>query len=296
MSDLPQLVLNGLMTGSILAIGAVGVTLVLGVLRLLHVAHGDTMAFGAYAGLFFTGLVGDNLAVGLVGAVVTSAALAVLVEYVLWRPLRRRRAGMVGLLLSSIGVALVLRHVLFWVAGADPKQYPVDLMRVYEVGPFRLAQSQVLALPVAVVSILFVGWLFSRTAIGKQMRALSDDGALAAVAGIDVNRTIVVIWILSGALAGLAGVLQGLVQNSFNPNLGFQLLLPVFAAVILGGIGSAYGALAGGLVLGLVMEVSTWQGFLGGVPASYKQVVAFAVLILMLLLRPQGLLGKARLR
>lgn len=296
MNDLLQLTVNGLMTGAILAIGAVGVTLVLGVLRLLHVAHGDTIAFGTYTGLFAASLFGGNLAVGIVGAILATALFAVVLDFLLWRPLRHRQAGMVSLLLTSIGLALVLRHAIFWVGGADPRQYPVDLLQVFELGPVRLSQSQLVALPLALTGIILLGWIFARTRAGKQMRALADDQSLAAVAGIDVKRTILLIWVVSGALAGLAGVLQGLVQNSFNPNLGFQLLLPVFAAVILGGIGSAYGALAGGLILGLAMEVSTWEWFLGGVPPSYKQVVAFAVLILMLILRPQGLFGKVQLR
>jgi len=295
-SELLQLIVNGLMTGAILAIGAVGVTLVLGILRLLHVAHGDTIAFGAYAGLLVASAFGDNMVAGIVGAILATAVLAVGLDYILWRPLRRRQAGLVSLLLTSIGLALVLRHAIFWVVGANPRQYPLDLLRVFELGPVRLSLSQVIALVLASASILLVGWLFARTNIGKRMRALSDDFSLAAVVGIDVNRTILLIWALSGALAGLAGVLQGLVRNSFNPNLGFQLLLPVFAAVVLGGIGSAYGALAGGLILGLAMEVATWDGLLGGVPASYKQVVAFAVLILVLIVRPEGVFGKAELR
>lgn len=296
MNELLQLTVNGLMTGAILAIGAVGVTLVLGVLRLLHVAHGDMIAFGAYSGLLVATTLGDNMFVGIVGAVIATAVLAVALDYTLWRPMRRRQAGLVSLLLTSIGLALVLRHAIFWIVGADPRQYPFDRFKVFVVGPVRLSQSQVIALVLGSVSILLVGWLFARTNVGKRMRALADDTSLAAVTGIDVNRTILLIWVLSGALAGLAGVLQGLVRNSFNPNLGFQLLLPVFAAVILGGIGSAYGALAGGLILGLAMEVSTWDGLLGGIPATYKQVVAFGVLVAMLIARPEGLFGEARLR
>lgn len=270
--------------------------MVLGVLRLLHVAHGDMLAFGTYAALLWAAAFSDNLIVGAVGAVLATAVLAVLLDFVLWRRLRRQRAGLVALLLTSIGLALVLRHVIFWVAGAPPRQYPIDLLAVFELGPVRLSQGQAIALPVAAASILLVGWLFARTNAGKRMRALSDDLSLAAVAGIDVNRTILVIWAVSGALAGLAGVLQGLVQNSFNPNLGFQLLLPIFAAVILGGIGSVYGALVGGVILGLAMEVSTWEMLVGGVPPNYKQVVAFSVLIVMLIIRPQGLFGRVRLR
>ena len=126
------------------------------------------------------------------------------------------------------------------------------------------------------------------------MRAMADDRALAQLSGIDVNRVIRETWVISGFAAGLAGVLAGLVQSTFDPNFGFQLLLPVFAAVVLGGIGSAYGALVGGLVLGIATELSTWEGFAGGVEPVYKPVVAFAVLIVALLVRPEGLFGKAR--
>jgi branched-subunit amino acid ABC-type transport system permease component len=127
------------------------------------------------------------------------------------------------------------------------------------------------------------------------MRAVADDRSLAAVAGIDTGRVVLATWVLSGALAAIAGVLAGLVQSTFDPNFGFTLLLPVFAAVVLGGIGNPYGALAGGFLLGIVTELSTWDGFGGGVDPVYKPVVAFAVLIVVLLARPQGLLGRARL-
>jgi branched-subunit amino acid ABC-type transport system permease component len=126
------------------------------------------------------------------------------------------------------------------------------------------------------------------------MRALADDRELAAVAGVNVGRVIACTWILSGLLAAVAGVLAGLVQATFDPNFGFTLLLPVFAAVVLGGIGSAYGALAGGLLLGIAMELSTWSSLLGGVDPVYKPVVAFVVLAAALMVRPQGLFGRAR--
>jgi branched-subunit amino acid ABC-type transport system permease component len=123
---------------------------------------------------------------------------------------------------------------------------------------------------------------------------MADDRSLAAVAGVNVGRATQVAWLVSGLLAGLAGTLAGLVEYSFDPNFGFQLLLPVFAAVVLGGIGSAYGALAGGLVLGIAEELSTWSGFAGGVDPTYKPVVAFGLLALALLVRPQGFFGQAR--
>jgi branched-subunit amino acid ABC-type transport system permease component len=142
---------------------------------------------------------------------------------------------------------------------------------------------------------VLVGVLLSRSTVGRTMRALADDGALAAIAGVNVGRVIAYTWIVSGLLAGLAGVLAALIQTSFNPNFGFQLLLPVFAGVVLGGVGSAYGALAGGLVLGVAMELSTWPALWGGgVDPVYKPVVAFVVLIAALMVRPQGLFGRAR--
>ena len=162
------------------------------------------------------------------------------------------------------------------------------------IGSVRLSQAQVVTIVTAFVVILALGLFLARTTLGRTMRALADDRALAAIAGIDVGRTIALTWILSGLLAAVAGVLAGLVQTSFDPNFGFQLLLPIFAAVVLGGIGSAYGALAGGLLLGIAMELSTWSPFLGGVDPVYKPVVAFVVLAGALMVRPQGLFGRAR--
>jgi branched-subunit amino acid ABC-type transport system permease component len=170
----------------------------------------------------------------------------------------------------------------------------VDVFQVYDLGIIRLSLSQIVVIAIAFTAIILVGLMLARTRLGKAMRALSDNSDLASVAGIDIDRITAYTWILAAALAGLGGVLQGLVQNAFDPNMGFTLLLPIFAAVVLGGVGSAYGALAGGVALGLMMEVSTWNALAGGVNPIYKPVVAFATLILVLLFRPQGVFGKAR--
>jgi branched-subunit amino acid ABC-type transport system permease component len=196
--------------------------------------------------------------------------------------------------LASIGLALVLRQVLLLAYGPQPREYDVNPFKVYVIGSVRLSQAQVITIIVAAGAILALGIFLSRSTVGRTMRALADDRALAAIAGIDVSRVIAYTWILSGLLAGVAGVLAGLVQTTFDPNFGFQLLLPVFAAVILGGIGNAYGALAGGLALGIAMELSTWSSFFGGVNPVYKPVVAFGVLAAALMVRPQGLFGRAR--
>jgi branched-subunit amino acid ABC-type transport system permease component len=210
--------------------------------------------------------------------------------------MRRRGAGLVSLFITSIGLALVLRGGVFLIWGSQPRRFNVNPFQVYSfLGSIRLSLSQLVAIAIASIAIVLVGLALARTRWGKAMRALSDNRALASVSGIDVDRATAFTWMLGAGLAGLGGVLLGLVQNSFYPNTGFSILLPIFAAVILGGVGSAYGALAGGLMLGLAMELSTWTGFGGGLSGVYKPVVAFAVLIVALLLRPQGLFGKARL-
>lgn len=294
MSELLQLIVNGLVNGSVVALAAVGVSLVYGMLRIVNFAHGDYLTAGAYTAVLATsvglGMIAAALLAGVAGLV-----LAIVLEFALWRPLRRKGAGFMSLFLASIGLALVLRNVLFLIATAEPRSYPVDVFQVYAFGPIRISKTQLIAVATAFAVIGLVALLLARTTLGRSMRALADDAVLAAVTGIRVNRVVVATWALAGVLAGIAGVLAALVQSSFDPNLGFSLLLAVFAAVVLGGIGSAYGALLGGLVLGVLTEVATWTALGGGVNPVYKPVVAFTVLIVALLLRPQGLLGQARI-
>jgi branched-subunit amino acid ABC-type transport system permease component len=289
-----QLLANGLVTGSVYAIAALGVSLIYGILRLVNFAYGDMMAFAALITYGVNGPLHQSMILATAAGMAATAILALLIDVVLWRPLRARRAGFMSLFLASIGLALVLRQSLLLFGSAQPRTYKVNPYRVFVLGSVRLSEAQVIAIAGAATAIVAAGLFLAYTTTGRVLRAMADDRALAAVAGIDVGRAIGVAWLISGLLAGLAGVLAALVEYSFDPNFGFQLLLPVFAAVVLGGIGSAYGALAGGLVLGVAQEVSTWSGFAGGVNPVYKPVVAFAVLALALMLRPQGFFGRAR--
>jgi neutral amino acid transport system permease protein len=289
-----QLLANGLVTGSVFALAAAGVSIIYGILRLVNFAYGDYMTFGAFIAVYFNVTRELPIVTAAILGMLATALLSVALEFVLWRPVRARNAGFMSLFLVSIGLALVLRHVIYLVAGPQPRTYTVDPYKVYVIGSARLSGAQAIAIVVAGVGIVVLGILIARTGVGRMMRALADDLPLAAVSGVRTSRVIVAAWILSGLLAGLAGVLAGLVQTSFNPQLGFTLLLPIFAAVVLGGIGSIYGALVGGLALGLAMELSTWPELGGGVNPTYKPVVAFAALVLVLLLRPQGLFGRAR--
>jgi neutral amino acid transport system permease protein len=289
-----QLLANGLVTGSVIALAAAGVSIVYGILRLVNFAYGDYMTFGAFVAVYFNVTLELPIVTAAILAMLATALLSVALDFALWRPMRARNAGFMSLFLVSIGLALVLRHVIYLVAGPQPRTYTVDPYKVYVIGSTRLSGAQGIAIVVASIGIVVLGVLIAKTGVGRMMRALADDLPLAAISGVRTSRVILAAWIVSGLLAGLAGVLAGLVQTSFNPQLGFTLLLPIFAAVVLGGIGSVYGALVGGLALGLVMELSTWPELGGGVNPTYKPVVAFATLIVVLLLRPQGLFGKAR--
>ena len=293
MTEFLQLLVIGLVTGSILALAGVGVSLVYGILGVVNFAQGEYVTYGAFAAVVVNIIWKVNIVVGALAAMVAIAALSVALEYVFWRPMRRRHAGVFTMFVASLGLSLIMRGVLYSTASPNPRTYRVNVFQVYDIGGVRLSQSQLTALVIGVVSIVLVGLLFSRTHMGKSMRALSDNRELAAIAGVDVQRVVLVTWVIAGGLAGLAGVLQGLTQDSFDANMGFILLLPVFAAVILGGIGSAYGALAGGLVLGVAMQLSTWTKLGGGLSPIWEQVVAFTVLVLALLVRPTGLLGRA---
>ena len=293
MTQLVQLLANGVVTGSIIALAAVGISLVYGILRIVNFAHGDYLAMGAYAAFVVNVTWGGSIVLATLSAIVATAALSIALEVVLWKPMRRRGAGLFTLFVTSIGLALVLRHLLFLFATAEPRVYDVDVFQVYDIGGVRLSRTQIVSIAISLAALVVVAFVLVRTTVGKSMRAVSDDSELASIAGVNVDRVVRFTWLLAGGLAGLAGVLAGLLQATFDPNLGFVLLLPVFAAVVLGGIGSAYGALVGGLALGIVQELSTWEELGGGLSPVWKPVVAFVVLIAVLLVRPQGLFGKA---
>jgi len=287
-----QLTLNGLLTGAILALTGVGASLVFGIQRVANFAHGEYLTFAAYVALVLNVGLHLNIAVAALGAMAATALLAVGIHFTVLRPLRGR--GLVALSLITTGIGLMLRNVVFLAAGPRIREYGIDQSAVYDLGLVRISPGQAVALAIAAVVAPAVALFLARTRLGKAMRAVADNRDLAAISGIDVDRIGTYVWLLAGGLAGLGGVMFGVVQGTFEPNLGFQVLFLIFTTVVLGGIGSAYGALVAGLVLGLAMDLSTWSGFAGGLDARFKPVLAFAALILLLLYRPQGLFGRAR--
>lgn len=285
-----QATLNGLIAGSYLAIGALGLTLVFGVLRLVNFAHGDMLTLGAYATIGFTAL-GAPFYVAVPAALLVGAVAAMLAEKAIWRPMRNAGAGTLQMFLSAIGLALLLRHVIQFIGGGQARTLGIDTLTTFEVFGLRVGIVQVLVLGVGIVAMAAVGIVLGHTRAGKEMRAYADNRSLAEVSGIDTMRVVRRTWIASGGLAALAGILYGAAIGTFNPNFGITVLLSLFAAAIVGGIGNAYGALLGGLLIGLTQE---WSTLLFN--PRWKPAVGFSILILTLLFMPNGIFGKKRRR
>lgn len=285
---LPQLALDGLNFGLIIALAAVGLSLIYGTTGLVNFAHGELITLGALLAYFFNAVVGLHLLPAGLLAVLAAGVLGGVQDRILWRPLRRKGTGLIAQLVVTIGLALFLRGFFLYLFGGSSRPYDnYQVQDGYDLGPVSLAPKDALSMLICVVVLLAVGYLLLRTRIGKATRAVSDNPALAASSGIDVERVISSVWIAGAALAAFAGILLALAQQvSFQ--LGFQILLLVFAGVTLGGLGTAFGALVGSLMVGIFIQVSTIV-----VPTELKNAGALAILILILLVRPQGILGRA---
>jgi neutral amino acid transport system permease protein len=286
--DVAQRGLNGLSSGAIYALGAVGLTLVYGILRLVNFAHGDFLTFGAYMAYLVNVTWGLPLVVAIFYAMATTAILGIFLEKVMWGPMRARGAGMLQLLLMSIGLALVIRYVVQFIWSTELRQLDVNLTDTVEFLGLTIGRTNLIVIGIGFAVLVGTGLMLRYTLLGKRMRALSDNLDLAETSGINTSRVILWTWVFAAGFAGLAGVLAGAVTQ-LQPELGFELLLPIFAAVVMGGIGNAYGALAAGLLLGLVIEWSTLF-----IDARWKTAIGFLVLILVLMIRPQGIFGRAR--
>ena len=286
--DVAQTTLSGLTLGTVYALGAVGLTLVYGILRLVNFAHGDFLTFGAYMAYLVNVTWGLPLAAAIFFAMATTALLGLLSERLMWRPMRAKRAGFLQLMLMSIGLAFVIRSAIQWFWGTEIRTLDVNVTDSVTFLGLRIGQTELIVVLLGIAVLVAVGLIIRFSLLGKRMRALADDIDLAETAGIDTRRVILYTWLFAGALAGLAGVLSGALTN-LRPELGFELLLPIFAAVILGGIGNPFGALSAGLVLGVVIEWSTLV-----VEPRWKVTFGFLALIIALVIRPQGIFGRAK--
>jgi neutral amino acid transport system permease protein len=284
-----RLFASGLRFGLTIALCAVGLSLIFGTTGLVNFAHGELVTFGALIAYMFNRTFGLHFYVAVPLALVVAALAGGLLDRGFWRPLRNRGTGLIAMLVISIGLGLLLRYIFIYQFGDRRQtfaQFAIQT-RGYTIGPVTLVPREIVSIVVSAIVLVIVALVLQKTKIGKAMRAVSDNRDLAESSGIDVQRVITVVWMAGATLAALGGVLLGLAEQ-ISWNMGFNLLLLMFAAVILGGLGTAYGALVGGIAIGIFVQMSTMV-----VPTELKNVAALFVLILILLVRPQGILGQA---
>lgn len=293
------LVVRGVMLGGILALGSVGITLVYGVLKMSNFAHGDFMTLGAYIGFVIVGILphgpriaGLSFGYEFIVALLVVMPLVGLIAYgldrVTFRRLRARRSPPIMMAMAALGLAFGVRSIIYMVFGADFAFFYTGRTRpsMELFADIRIRTDQLFILVLAIVLIVAMYLLLERTKIGKAMRATADNLDLARISGIDTERVVFWTWLIGGALAGAGGLLYGL-DVQLRPEMGWWLLIPLFASVILGSIGNVYGALVGAFTIGIVWQVSS--AFMN---PAYGPAAAFVVMILVLLIRPDGLLGK----
>ncbi len=282
-------VVSGLKYGLIIALAAMGLSLIFGTTGLTNFSHGELITFGAISAYVLNVTFGLPLILAGLLTIAIGGVFGWGQDRVLWRPLRSRGTGIIAMMIVSIGLGLLLRNLFQFFFGAGTRSYnEYTSQRARDFGLFDLSDKEIAIMGIAIVAIVITTTIMSRTRLGKAMRAVSDNPALSASSGMRVDGVISSVWTMGAALSALAGVLLG-VNSQVNFMMGYQLLLMVFAATVLGGLGTVWGAVIGSLVIGVITEV----GPLLGVPSSIKEVGALIVLILILLIRPQGILGRA---
>ena len=289
MVQIGQQLINALSLGSIYALIALGYTMVYGIIQLINFAHGDVLMVGAYIGLFCMTTLHLNFFASLIIAMAGCAALGVIIERVAYKPLRN--STRIAVLITAIGVSLLLEYTMMYFVGANARGYPIlpDWMTgSFTLGGVVIRNIQVLIVAVSVVLMIVLQYIVRRTRVGKAMRAVSQDADAARLMGVNVDNTISLTFALGSALAGAAGVLLGVYYNSINPLMGFTWGLKAFVAAVFGGIGLIPGALVGGYGVGTVETIVSGTGY-----SMFRDAVVYAVLIIILIIRPAGLLGKS---
>lgn len=280
--------INGLNFGLLLALAAIGVSLIFGTMNLTNFAHAEMVTFGAVMAVVFGVTLAVPMWLTIPIVVVCGGIFGYLMDVGLWKPLRRRGMGIIPLMIVSIGFSFALRYIFLFFFGGGTVQLPnAGAPKITIWGPIKLSVIDMMSMGISVVVLVAVALWLVHTRTGKATRAISDNPSLAAASGINVDRVIRIVWIMASALAALGGILWAYFRPGVRWDMGVHILLLIFAAVCLGGLGTAFGALIGSIIVGLLVEISTlW------LPSDLKYVGALAVLILVLLFRPQGILGR----
>lgn len=284
-----QQLVNGLTLGSAYAVIAIGYTLVFGVLNIVNMAHGGIFMVGAYIGLLLVTEAGFGIFPALIVAMVGGAVLGYALEIFALRPLRRRKVTHLAPLISTIGVSTFLESVALMVWGPQTRSFPTSFgNELMDFGAFKISGIQIISLGTAVVLMVLLTILLNKTKIGKAVRATSESAETASLLGINTGRIITFTVMMASALGAAAGVLIGLSFNAIEPTMGTAMGLKGLAVLIMGGLGNVEGAMAGGFILGIAEVFSVAYG-----SSSYRDAVAFGIIILILFIRPEGLFSKA---
>lgn len=278
----------GITLGSIYALGAVGISMIFGILRFAHFAHGDLMTTGAYIALSAVWILGMPALAAIPLAMLLAAMVALLLDWLFYRPLRELPT--IYTVIASFGVALILRSLIQVLWGTESHVYSAGFQKpLIFFESIRIASRHIQIIVVTLVIAVLLHFFLNRTRLGRSMRAVADDPALARVAGIKTERVVASTWIIGAGLAAIAGVFVGL-DTDVHTNLGWNMLLPMFAAALLGGIGRPMGAIVGGLIIGIAEELVSYP-VLGTslLSPGYKSAVAFVIMLALLIFRPQGL-------
>ncbi|HWI64722.1 MAG TPA: branched-chain amino acid ABC transporter permease [Symbiobacteriaceae bacterium] len=287
---LAQQLLNGITQGGTYALIAIGYTLIFGVLEIINMAHGEVFMVGAMAGYALAMLLGWGLVPALLGGMLAAGLLGAVLEFTALRALRRKGVSNLTPLISTIGLGMVIQNVMIRVAGAEPLSLRVPMSTgVLRLGPVQVTVTQLVVLGVSLVLMLALQWTLSRTSLGRAVRAVSENPETAALLGVNVSGVIFATVVLASALGGAAGVLVGVSFVSVSAVMGLGYGLKGLAVIILGGLGNVQGAVAGGLLIGVIEALTVAYG---GAYSGYKDAVAFGFLFLFLILRPQGLFGQ----
>jgi branched-chain amino acid transport system permease protein len=286
--QLTSRLIYGINFGLMLGLASVGLSLIYGTTGLSNFSHAELVTFGALMALTFGVVLEFPLWIALPLALVASAALGWAQDAGLWRPLRRRGLGLVQLMIVSIGVSLAVRYVFLFFIGGGTAQLPGSVStKINLFGAVALTVVDLASMAISLTVIIALALWLTYSQTGRATRAISDNADLAATSGIDVDRIVRVVWILAATLAGLAGIMWAYFRPGVKWDMGEKILLLMFAAVVLGGLGTAFGALLGALIVGVLVETSALF-----IPSDLKYVGALVVLIAILLVRPQGILGR----
>ncbi|TFY97424.1 branched-chain amino acid ABC transporter permease [Ramlibacter rhizophilus] len=284
---LEQQLLNGLMLGSTYALIAIGYTLVFGVLHLVHLAHGEVFMVGAFAGLAAVGLAGGNMFLAIFFGMLAAALVGALVHLLAVRPIRQRKGHELAPMISTIGAGIVLQELVAHAFGAEQVGFPHGMSATsWQIGSVTVTAVQLVILGVSVVLMVALHLFVTRTRAGMAMRATAENASIAHTLGIRSERIVLLTFVVASALGGAAGVLVGLSFNAISPFMGIDMGIKGLAAMLLGGLGNIYGAMLGGLIIGLAEVLSVAY-----LASSYRDAFAFLIMIAVLLLRPRGIFG-----